>query len=202
MSRRLVLLRHGETDWNAARRIQGQRNPELNDKGLAQAAAVAPRIAGLRPEALWSSDLHRALRTAEIVGVACGIEPVADPRLREYALGALEGLTHEEYFAQDPDGFAVFRAATWGDIEQIEPPAEVAKRFVSCLADLTAELSADGVGVAVAHGAAIRTGMVAWLGWPPESARDFRALGNCAWVELEERHDGGWALAGYNHTVV
>lgn len=201
MSRRLVLLRHGETDWNAARRIQGQLNSELNDIGVAQAVAVAPRIADLAPTVLWTSDLHRALRTAEAVAGACGLTPVQDERLREYALGSLEGMTHEEYLAQDPDGFAVFRAAEWGAIAEIEPPEAVAKRFVACLADLVAELGPDATGVAVAHGASIRTGMVAWLGWPLSTARDLRALGNCAWVELEERQTGGWALAAYNLTA-
>jgi len=198
MSRRLVLLRHGETDWNAARRIQGQLNSELNETGLAQAAAVAATLAALDPSVLWTSDLHRALRTAEVVGEACGLTPVPDERLREYALGSLEGLTHDEYFAQDPDGFAVFRAAEWGAISEIEPPDDVAKRFVACLTDLVAELGPDGLGVAVAHGAAIRTGLVAWLGWPVTTSRDFRALGNCAWVELDERQNGEWALGAYN----
>jgi probable phosphoglycerate mutase len=201
MSRRLVLLRHGETDWNAARRIQGQLNSELNETGLAQAATVAPAIAALKPSMLWTSDLHRALRTAEIVGEACGLEPRADERLREYALGSLEGLTHDEYFAQDPDGFAVFRAAEWGEIAEIESPDDVAKRFTAALSDLVAGLAPDGVGVAVAHGAAIRTGLVAWLGWPLETSRDFRALGNCAWVELEDRASGEWALGAYNLTA-
>ncbi|MGN6722448.1 MAG: histidine phosphatase family protein [Marmoricola sp.] len=198
MSRRLVLLRHGETDWNAARRIQGQLNSELNETGLAQASAVAPALASLNPRVLWTSDLHRALRTAEIVGEACGLTPIADERLREYALGSLEGLTHDEYFAQDPDGFAVFRAAEWGAISEIESPDDVAKRFVACLTDLVTELGPNDLGVAVAHGAAIRTGLVAWLGWPVATSRDFRALGNCAWVELEERQNGEWALGAYN----
>ena len=201
MSRRLVLLRHGETDWNAARRIQGQLNSELNETGLAQAAAVAPRIAALKPAVLWTSDLDRALRTAEIVGEACGLTPVPDERLREYALGSLEGLTHEEYFAADPDGFAVFRAAEWGAISEIESPDDVAKRFIAALTDLVSVLERGGVGVAVAHGAAIRTGLVAWLGWPIAESRDFRALGNCAWVELEERASGDWALGAYNLTA-
>lgn len=202
MTRRLVLLRHGETDWNAARRIQGQRNSELNATGIAQAGAVAPIIAALRPSLLWTSDLDRALRTAEIVGAACGLTPVPDERLREYDLGSLEGLTHDEYYAQDPDGFAVFRAAEWGAISEIEPPDEVGKRFASCLNDLVAELPRDGVGVAVAHGAAIRTGLAAWLGWPVATARDLRALGNCAWVELDERPSGGWALGAYNLSAI
>lgn len=201
MTRRLVLLRHGQTDWNAARRMQGQRNSHLNEAGLAQAAAVAPAIAALNPEVLWASDLERAFRTAQIVGEACGLTPTLDERLREYSLGSLEGMTHDEFLAQDPDGFAVFAAADWGALSEIEPPAEVGKRFVSCLEDLAAALTPDGVGVAVAHGAAIRTGLVTLLGWPVASARDFRALDNCAWVEIDERQGGQWALAAYNQTA-
>lgn len=199
--KRIVLLRHGQTDWNAAHRMQGQLNSQLNATGLAQAEAVAPAIAAMSPSLLWASDLDRAARTASVVGEACRLTPQLDPRLREYSLGSLEGMTHEEFLAQDPDGFAVFRAAEWGDLDQIESPDDVAKRFVACLSDLADALGPNELGVAVAHGAAIRTGLVAWLGWPVSQARDFCALGNCAWVELEEREAGSWALGVYNRTV-
>lgn len=201
MTRRIILLRHGQTDWNAAQRIQGQLNSELNETGLAQAAAVAPVIAGQHPVLVWTSDLHRAARTAAFVADACGLTPVPDARLREYALGALEGLTHQEFQEVDPDGFAVFRTAEWGDIPEIESPEDVAKRFTACLTELADALGPDEVGVVVAHGAAIRTALVAWLGWPVSMARDFRALGNCAWVEIDEREGGAWALGAYNLSV-
>lgn len=199
--KRLILLRHGETDWNAAHRIQGQLNSELNDVGLTQAREVAPRIAAMEPSLLWCSDLHRAAVTASIVGEACGLTPTPDPRLREYSLGSLQGMTHDEFRAQDPDGFAVFRQAQWGELDEIESPDDVAQRFVACLADLVDALDPGEVGVAVAHGAAIRTAVVAWLGWPLESARDFRALGNCAWVEIDQRDSGDWTLGAYNRTA-
>lgn len=196
-----MLLRHGQTDWNAAHRIQGQLNSQLNEVGLEQARAVAPAIAHMAPTVLWTSDLDRAARTAQIVGAACGLTPQSDPRLREYSLGSLEGMTHEEFLAQDPDGFAVFRAAEWGELSEIESPDDVAERFVACLTDLADALGPDEVGVAVAHGAAIRTAVVAWLGWPVSAARDFRALDNCAWVEIDEREAGSWALGVYNRTA-
>jgi probable phosphoglycerate mutase len=196
--RRLVLLRHGQTDWNATQRIQGQLDSHLDEVGLAQAAAVAPVIAALSPALLWSSDLSRARRTAEIVGEACGLTPVLDERLREFTLGAVEGLTHAEYAAQDPTGFAHFRAGRWDRVDEIEAPSDVAKRFTACLGDLVDALAPGELGVAVAHGAAIRTGLVAWLGWPLADASDLRALTNCARVELTEREDGRWAMAAYN----
>ena len=196
--RRLVLLRHGQTDWNATNRIQGQLDSKLDEVGLAQAAAVAPVIAALSPTLLWASDLSRARRTAEIVGEACGLTPVLDERLREFTLGAVEGLTHAEYAAQDPVGFAHFRAGEWAEVDEIEPPSDVAKRFTACLGDLADALAPGELGVAVAHGAAIRTGLVAWLGWPLEDAADLRALTNCARVELTEREDGRWAMSAYN----
>jgi probable phosphoglycerate mutase len=196
--RRLVLLRHGQTDWNARRRIQGQLDSQLDATGLAQAAAVAPQIAALSPALIWTSDLSRARRTAEVVGEACGLVPVADERLREYTLGALEGRTHEEYAAADPAGFALFRAGQWAEIPEIEAPEAVAKRFTACLGDLVDALGEDQLGVAVAHGASIRTGLVAWLGWPTAAASDLRALTNCARVELAERETGRWAVSTYN----
>ena len=199
--KRLVLLRHGQTAWNAVHRIQGQLDSQLDETGLAQAAAVAPAIAALAPSLIWTSDLSRARRTAEIVGEACGIVPVSDERLREYALGPLQGLTHEEYAAQDPAGFEVFRTGHWEDLPGAETPEEVAKRFTACLGDLVAALDDGELGVAVAHGAAIKTGLVAWLGWSPEQMGDLRGMGNCARAELIEREEGRWALASYNLPV-
>ncbi|GAB4005971.1 histidine phosphatase family protein [Nocardioides ultimimeridianus] len=196
--RRLVLLRHGQTAWNAECRIQGQIDSQLDAVGLAQAAAVAPIVAALKPTLLWTSDLSRARRTAEIVGEACGLAPVPDERLREYTLGRWEGSTHQEFATADPAGFELFRTGRWDELADAEPPEAVAKRFTACLGDLVDALGPGELGVAVAHGASIRTGLVAWLGWTPEAASAFCALTNCARVELAERENGGWAVAAYN----
>src|SRR5215472_17708232 len=88
---RLLLVRHGESTWNAGRRIQGQLDPPLSDRGLTQAQEVAERFAGHRLEGLYSSDLVRAMRTAKLIGAAVGVEPMAEPGLREIALGEWEG---------------------------------------------------------------------------------------------------------------
>ena len=200
--RRLVVLRHGRTEWNASQRIQGQLDPALDELGHEQAAAVAPAVARLAPAVLLSSDLRRARQTTEYVAQATGLMASYDERLREYTLGEREGLTHDEYAALDPVEYASFRAGDWDDIPGAETRAEVAERFTAVLKEVAALLEAGETALLIAHGAAIRTAIVHWLGWPVDRATDFRALANCGWVELVERPSGRWALAAYNRTVV
>jgi len=197
-ARRIVVLRHGRTAWNAERRIQGQLDVELDAVGVEQAQAVAPVIAALEPTLVWSSDLARARLTAETVAKEAGLEPSYDHRLREFRLGAYQGLTHAELRERDAAGFERFQRGEWDGIPGAESPTEVAARFAAAIGDLAAALSPGETGVAVSHGAATRSGVVAFLGWPLELAHDLRALGNCARVVLEERSTGEWALAGYN----
>lgn len=92
----LLLVRHGETDWNAERRWQGHADIPLNARGREQAAELAAQLAGKPIEAIYSSDLSRARDTAEIVGGHLGIPVVTDPDLREVDVGPIEGLTAEE----------------------------------------------------------------------------------------------------------
>ncbi len=201
LPRRLVLLRHGQTAWNAAHRIQGQSDVELDDAGHDQARAVAPTIAKMDPRELWSSDLQRARQTADYLASAIGLQPSYDRRLREYALGDLQGLTHEECAARDPDAYARFRAGEWDDIPGGETSLEVAGRTTAALIELAASLAPGETGVAVGHGASIRTAAVALVGWPLTTAADLRPLVNCGWLELLECPAGGWTLGAYNKTA-
>jgi glucosyl-3-phosphoglycerate phosphatase len=196
--RRIVLVRHGRTEWNATTRIQGQLDVELDDVGRAQAQAVAPVLARLEPSLLWSSDLARARETTEYVAAATGLTPSYDERLREYHLGERQGLTHAEYEAVAPEEFAIFRSGDWADVPSAEHPEAAAKRYVAALTDLAAALGPAETGVVVSHGAVTRTGLVAFLGWPPAAAQDLRAIGNCCRVELVQRETGRWAVAAYN----
>ena len=197
MTRRLILLRHGQTTWNAGRRIQGQLGTEFDETGELQAKTAAPVVAALAPATIWSSDLSRARRTAEVAGEACGLTPVLDPRLREFHLGERQGLTHAEYGAAAPEEFARFARGAWRGIPGAETPEQVGERYAAALTDLAATLGPEETGVAVSHGAAIRTGLVAFLGWPVEVAGDLKGLGICQRVELAERGSGGWLLVGY-----
>lgn len=197
-ARRIVLLRHGRTAWNAEHRIQGQLDVELDEVGVDQARSVAPLVAALQPTLVWSSDLARARMTADEVAKEAGLVPSYDARLREFRLGEYQGQSHAELLARDEAAFERFRRGEWEGIPGAESPAEVAARFAAVIHDLAAALAPGETGVAVSHGAATRTGLVAFLGWPLTIARDLRALGNCGRVVLEQRSTGDWALAAYN----
>ena len=92
----LLLVRHGETDWNAAGRLQGHTDRPLNDYGRRQAKDLAERLAGHGADAIYASDLVRAKETAEIVGERLGLPVVIDADLREKHWGNWEGLTGDE----------------------------------------------------------------------------------------------------------
>ena len=101
--RRVIVLRHGETDHNAARIWQGHLDTPLSERGIEQADAVGPAIAALSPDRIVSSDLTRARLTAESVGRACGIPVALDPRFREIDVGAWQGLTASEVADRWPE---------------------------------------------------------------------------------------------------
>jgi broad specificity phosphatase PhoE len=92
----LLLVRHGETDWNRQLRIQGSSDTELNETGREQARRLARELDGTRLDAVWSSDLRRARETAAIVAEPRGLEVRLDPGLRERSFGSWEGLTRAE----------------------------------------------------------------------------------------------------------
>ena len=112
MSRtRLLLIRHAESEWNARGLWQGWGDPPLSARGRAQAEALADQLAS-RPRAdlLFSSDLCRAVQTAEIVGRPWGLEPQGDARLRELSVGHWEGRTRREISRFDASGLERFDA--------------------------------------------------------------------------------------------
>jgi len=92
----LLLVRHGETDWNAEGRLQGHTDRPLSDFGRRQARQLAEALEGEELEAIYSSDLARARETAEIVGERLGLPVELDPDLREKDWGTWEGLTSVE----------------------------------------------------------------------------------------------------------
>lgn len=201
-SRRLVLLRHGRTAWNAARRVQGQTDVELDDTGHRQAAAVAPLIAAMRPAALWSSDSARARQTAAYVAKETGLDATYDARLREYFLAERQGLTHDEYAALAPEEFATFRSGDFDVVPGGEKAAQVAGRVTAALCELLASIAPGETAVAVSHGAAIRVAVPALLGWPVPRRSSLHGVDNCAWVELDEAKPGGrLRLIAYNRTA-
>lgn len=109
---RIWLLRHAESEWNAAGRWQGHGDPPLSERGRSQAAARAPavarRVTGDRRLVLVSSDLRRSVETAQHVARALGTHGIAFSSLRELDIGAWTGLTRDEIESKDPDTLAAF----------------------------------------------------------------------------------------------
>jgi broad specificity phosphatase PhoE len=99
----LLLVRHGETNWNAELRVQGHADPPLNDRGRDQARELVASLRDENIEAIYSSDLARARETAEIMGGVLSLEVHLDPRLREFDTGNWTGLTRDEIRARFPD---------------------------------------------------------------------------------------------------
>lgn len=200
--RTLILLRHGRTAWNHAYRVQGHTDVCLDDVGRAQAERVAAAIAALSPTLLWCSDLARARETAVPLSAATDLSPTYDARLREYALGEREGITHAKYAALAPAEFALFRQGRFDSAPGAEQTPDVSARMVEVLGELLAALQPGQTGVAVSHGAAIRVATGALLGWPADTFHTLRGLDNCGWVVLEQHPDATtMSLGAYNRTV-
>ncbi len=201
-ARRLVLLRHGRTSWNAEGRVQGQLEAELDDTGHRQAADAAPALARLSPVVLWSSDSARARQTASYVAKETGLEPTHDARLREYFLAARQGITHAEYARDFPEEFAEFRRGHFDVVPGGEKRDEVAARMVGALHELLASVAPGECAVAVSHGAAVRDAVPALLGWPVAGRSTLHGLDNCGWVEHDQAEPGApLRMAAYNRVA-
>lgn len=201
--RRLLLLRHGRTAWNSIGRAQGHTDVSLDEVGHAQAAAVAQRLAALRPAALWTSDLTRARQTAAYLERTTGLSAKVDERLREFDVGARQGMTGDQFEAAFPEAYAAWRAGE--DMVRVpgsEVASEVAARMAPALTESLESLAPGETGVVVTHGACLKVGVLAVLGWPLAQAGDLRGVGNCSWVTLVAPGDGGrLRLTGYNQGV-
>ena len=197
--RRIVILRHGETEHNAAGIWQGQLDSALSERGIAQAAAVGPAVAALRPDRIVSSDLARAARTAQSVAEAAGIPLAFDERFREIHAGQWQGMNNAEVAAQFPEErAAVLRGEDIRRGIDGESMGDVLVRVSAGLDDLIAEMEPGECVVVSTHGAAARAVAAALLDLDLQVAwRILGAFGNCHWAELEEgKH--GWRLLTWN----
>ena len=168
----LWLVRHGQTDWNAAGRWQGQSEVPLNAQGRAQAAALAARLNGTPFEAVYSSDLPRARVTAEIIAQQLGLPVRCDGRLREINHGQWEGLLGSEIPARDPAAWAAReRDPLHTPSPGGESPVQVAAR-VWAAADDIARAHPAGPVIVVSHGFALATLLCRARGLPLEQARE------------------------------
>ena len=146
----LLLVRHGETDWNADGRLQGQTDRPLSDFGRRQARQLAEELADEELEAIYASDLSRARETAEIVAERLELPVVLDPDLREKDWGTWEGLTGVER----------------DRVEFVGEPTEAhQERILRALRRISERHPGDGRVLVVTHGGSIRRVQTAALGW-------------------------------------
>lgn len=148
----LIVIRHGETEWNREKRMQGTTDTQLSDVGRSQAQALGRRLAARSFGALYSSDLSRARDTALAIAEHTGIEVVTDPRLQERRFGIFEGLIAAEIIARYPEEHARFSSRDPDyEVPGGESASSFARRCLGCLAEI-ADRHSGGEVVVVTHG--------------------------------------------------
>jgi len=166
----LILMRHGETDWNAQARLQGHRDIPLNSNGVRQAAAAAPSVAALGPQLIVSSDLARARDTANSVAELTGLPVGEDVRLRETSMGLWEGLIREDVLAGWPGEWERWRTTSAHNAPPLgESRWQVAGRAAAVVEEI--DMMAVERALLVAHG-----GLIVGLTGPAGTGR--RILGH------------------------
>lgn len=195
---RICLVRHGETEWNAERRIQGQIDIGLNETGRRQAVAAGRWLKRAGIVALYSSDLKRAWTTAESIGAEIGLVPKAVPEMRERRYGVFEGLTYDEARERYPDGYGAFegRNADYA-FENGESLTAMFVRVTDRLKAIAAGHAGQSVAV-VLHGGVLDVINRFVRGNPLEMPRDF-LIPNAGinWISVS---DGAWHLDTWGET--
>lgn len=195
----VILWRHGQTDWNAEQRLQGQSDIPLNATGRAQAAVAADALLAYRPTVVVASDLGRARETGAMLADKLGVTMFTDARLRERGFGEFEGRTHEDMAERWPRAFAQWRAGLDPDGIGAEPRVALGERMREAVADWSSRHDAETTVVFASHGAAIATCVIAMLGLDVAGWRGIGGLNNCHWSVLRPASgDPGWRLAGHN----
>jgi probable phosphoglycerate mutase len=175
---RILLIRHGETAWNAERRLQGHLDIPLNAEGRRQAAMLGAALAAEPIDLIVSSDLQRALQTAEAVAAPRSMAVVQDRLLRERCYGGFEGLLYSEIEARFPDAFAAWQAR---DVDAALPPGrnpgESFRQFYARATGAILALGAANPGKTVAivcHGGVLECAYRLARRLALETPRDFK----------------------------
>ena len=185
----LLIVRHGETDWNAEFRFQGHADTPLNETGRAQARALAEELADVQADAIYSSDLSRARETAEILGERLGVPVTPLRELREIDVGSWQGLTRDEIDARYPGAYAAWRQGEtgWAGGETYDGLAE---RILPALRKVAREHPRGRVLI-VAHGGTIRALRAHVAGVTvSEHRRTLGPIGNCEVYRVDVVEDG------------
>lgn len=185
----LHLIRHGQTRWNAERRIQGQLDAELDATGRAQAAALAPTLVELGIGAVYCSTSGRARETAALALAPATPDIVYRDELREILLGVWQGRLWDDVEREDPAMVERLRDADPAfDVEGAEGYPALQRRGVAAIERIVAEAAADVVLV-VSHGALLKSVLAHYAGHPLTTLRQLPSLPNCAHSVLEADGD-------------
>jgi len=188
----VIIVRHGQTQWNIRKIRQGHLDSELTDKGVAQARALGQRLARESFTALYSSDLGRALHTARMIAAVTGHEIVTDERLRERHLGVFQGLSGDEIKDKHPEEYRLHR--TLGP-QYVIPGGESVRqqvaRNVDCLDEIALKHPGEKV-VVVTHGGVVSGMFRHALNIPLDAPRRFEFVN--AGLNVFAYEDGHWIL--------
>lgn len=202
LKRRIVLWRHGRTEWNAARRFQGRTDIPLDSTGIAQAKAAARQLATLNPTRIISSDLQRARATAEELAQLCGLELILDKGLQETHAGSWEGLDRQLLIERFSD-----ELARWAAGSNLRPGGtgetrtEVANRMSAVINRELEFVGESGTLIVVTHAGSARAVIAKLIDLPPDSWAALGVLTNCSWSVLTEKdtpYGPPWRLQEYN----
>lgn len=169
---RLILIRHGETDWNYEGRWQGQADVPLNARGQEQAAVMAESVAKLGVEAIYSSDLRRSSQTAGPLSEQTGLPVQLDERLREIDQGEWEGLLYTDIQERYASRLKQRRRDPWS----VAPPGgetslQVKERVLAAIEDILHKYPHHTVAV-ISHGFALAVILAHYQGYPIEKVWD------------------------------
>jgi broad specificity phosphatase PhoE len=190
---KVLLVRHGATEWNHTKRAQGHADIELDDEGRRQALHVANELAGYDIAAVYSSDLKRALDTAAPIAAAHHVAVISDHAFREIDQGEWEGLHVDEIKRRWPE--------LWGPARHYcprpggESPQQVRRRALAGLARIAARHPGETVAI-VTHGGTIRWLSAEALGYDDKRAARIRGVGNGAVVALDAALRDGELVVG------
>lgn len=198
----VVLLRHGRTAYNHAKRLQGQIDIPLDEVGRWQAEQGASALASSHTATkIVASDLQRAFDTATAYAKLVGVDVEADERMRERSFGEWEGLPDEEIAERWPAEHAAWRAGAEPVRAGAEPRGEVAERMSAAVLEHAAGLGSEDTLVVVSHGAAITLTLTLLLGQDPATWRGITGLHNVHWSHLHAaapQSHPEWRLVAHN----
>lgn len=180
---RLLIIRHGQTQWNLESRNQGHADIELNDTGVSQAKQIAEALRNETIDALYASDMKRTVATANEIKLQSNVEVIQDVRLRERDYGTWEGKTHEEIERTDAEVLRAYRAnPTINRSGGAETGIDVFMRAAYFLSDVL-KRHKEGTIAIVTHGGTGSALIAALIHGTPSTASCFR-LSNCGITEI------------------